>query len=130
MARFNTIEEAREAIKQEFMEGFYEWLKDEREMSEDDYGRKYGYGKGTTVHEDNWESVKVYREYFFGGRYLPAWERAGYSREAIWQLKQDGFLSYKEYSNWNARARGKTDWFFISLKTARQIYKECKLKAA
>lgn len=121
-----TMEEAKAKIKAEFMDGFYEWLKDEREMSEDTYGRKYGYGKGEVLHDDSWESLKVYREYFFGGRYLPGWERAGYTREVIRQLKGDGFLSYKEYSNWNARMRGKTDWYFISLKTAKAIYKECR----
>jgi len=122
-----TTAEAREKIKQEFIEGYREWLKDEAEMPEDEYGRKYGYLKSTDIkHEDTFESFKVYLDYFFGGRWLPGWVRQGYPKEVIWELKNEGFLSYKEYSNWNARARGKTDWFFINRKVARAIYKESK----
>lgn len=125
-----TTTEAREAIKKEFMDGFYEWLKDEAEMPDDEYGRKYGWGKGTTKHKDNFDGVKVYMEYVFAGRYLPGWERAGYSREVIYELHREGFLSYKWYQSYQARIRGKSDWYFISQKVARQIYKDSKQKVA
>ena len=115
-----TIAEAREAIKKEFMDGYYEWLKDEAEMPEDEYGRKYGWGKGET-HKDNFDSVKVYMEYFFAGRYLPGWERAGYSKEVIRELHSEGFLSYKWYQSYQARIRGKSDFYYISQKVARAI---------
>ena len=125
-----TTAEAREAIKKEFMDGFYEWLKDEAEMPEEEYGRKYGWGKGAELHKDNFDSVKVYMEYIFAGRYLPGWERAGYSKEIIWELHHDGFLSYKWYQSYQARIRGKSDFYYINQKVARQIYKELKRKAA
>ena len=121
-----TTAEAKEAIKKEFMDGFYEWLKDEAELPEEEYGRKYGWGKGTIQHEDNFNSVKVYMEYVFAGRYLPGWERAGYSRECIWELHHEGFLSHKWFQSYQARIRGKSDFFYISQKVARAIYKERK----
>ena len=121
-----TTAEAREAIKKELIEGFREWLRDEAEMPDDEYSRKYGWGKGKELHKDNFESLKVYMEYFFAGRYLPGWVRAGYSKEIIYELHQEGFLSYKWYQSYQARIRGKSDWYFISQKVARAIYKESK----
>ena len=121
-----TVAEAKAKIAEEWIGGYYEWLRDEKEMPEMEYGRKYGFLKGENPHEDNFETVKVYLEYFFGGRWMYQWEKAGYSREIIWELNREGFLSYKEYSNWRARNTGKTQWFFISQRVARQIYKEHK----
>lgn len=122
-----TTAEAKEMIKKEFIEAYYEWLKDEREMPNDDYGRKYGYLKGdNSPHKDNFESVKVFLDYFFSGRYIQGWVRAGYDRETIWALKNEGFLSYKFYGSYQARIRGKSDFYYINQKTARAIYKEAK----
>lgn len=122
-----TTAEAKEMIKKEFMESYREWLKDEREMPDGEYGRKYGWGKSPVgPHKDCFDSVKVFMEYVFAGRYLPGWVRQGYDKETIWALYREGFLSYKNYSNWNARMRGQEDWFFITQKTARMIYKEAK----
>ena len=121
-----TTAEAKEMIKKELMDGFHEWLRDEQEMPDFEYGKKYGWGKGAVAHKDNFKSLNVYMEYQFGGRYLPGWVKAGYDKETIWALYHEGFLSYKNYSNWNARARGMTDWFFITQKVAREIYREYK----
>lgn len=123
-----TSAEAKEMIKKEFIETYHEWLKDEREMPDDDYGRKYGWLKSPDgPHKDNFESVKVFMEYVFCGRYLPGWERAGFDKEVIWSLNKEGFLSYKWYQSYQARIRGKSDFYYISQKTARVIYKESKV---
>ena len=121
-----TTQEAKERITQEFIDGFVEWLKDEAEMSDFDYGRKYGWGKGAVRHTDNFDGFKVYMDYFFTGRYLPGWVRQGYEEEAIWGLYHEGFLSYKNYSNWDARMRNQTQWFYIGRKTARAIFNTYK----
>lgn len=121
-----TTQDARKAIAEELIEGYYEWLNDEREMPESDYGRKYGWCKSVEHHADCYKSFTVYIDYFFGGRYLPGWVRQGYDSHVIWQLKDEGFLSYKLYSNWDARMRGKTDWFYFNRKTAKAVYTEMK----
>lgn len=121
-----TAQEARQAITREFINGFHEWLKDEKEMPDSEYGRKYGWGKGTVLHTDNYKSFTVYIDNFFGGRYLPGWVRQGYDREVIWELQREGFLSYKSYTNWDARMRGLTDWFYINRRTAWAIYNKSR----
>lgn len=124
-----TTAEAKAMIKKEFMDGFFEWLKDEAEMPDREYSRKYGYGKGEKVHKDNLAGVKTYQKYFFQGRYRNGWIKAGYDMAAIYALHDEGFLSYEYYSNWQARQLGRTEFFYISQKTAAAIYKEYKAGA-
>lgn len=122
-----TTTEAKAKICEEFLTRFYEWLDDYAEMPDKEYGRKYGWQKNPEIEAtDNIKSLVRFQKYIFQGRYTPEWEKAGYPREIIWQLSRDGFLSNQEYSNWNARATGRTSFYYISQKTAKQIYKEAK----
>ena len=125
-----TSAEAKARIKEEFMTIYYEWLNDRNELSEKDYGMKYGWQKSDKLMnlKDNLTAVTFFQKYIFTGRWLPAWEKMGYERKAIWELNREGFLSYQMYSNWTARHTGRTDFFFISQKTAKEIYKEAKVK--
>ena len=123
-----TTAEAKAKIKKEFIERFYQWLDDEKNLSPNDYGWKYGWQKGDVLHQDNLKSVMTFQKYMFSGRWLPDWEKAGYDSRIIWDLNKEGFLSYQMYSNWMARNTGKTDFFFMSQKTAKEIYKEYKQK--
>lgn len=118
-----TKEEARAKIGQELISGFREWLADHDKLTEDEFGAKYGWGKGTVKQTDSLKSLKVYMEYCFTGRYLPSWVKQGYPREIIWELYHEGFLSYTNYSSYNARMRGQTEWYYIPQRTAREIYK-------
>ena len=120
-----TANEAKKMISEEFMNGFYEWLKDEAEMTDEEFGRKYGWGR-VKVHKDNLKGLYVYREYFFTGRYVPGWKKAGYDMNAIWELKNEGWLSYMRY--WSSRAKmlGEDEFYYISKNTAREIYKAAK----
>lgn len=120
--------DAKERIKKEYMDAYYEWLEDRFKLSDNEYGRKYGWGKSESVMKlkDSIKAVIVFQKYIFTGRWLPAWEKVGYNRSDIWRLHREGFLSYQMYSNWNARATNRTDFFFISQKTAKEIYKEAK----
>lgn len=121
-----TTIEAKEKISRELMDSFNEWLKDWDEMTDYDFMRKYTYGKGKEKPKYNFEALKVFMDYEFGGRYLPGWVKEGYPREVIIQLRNEKWLSYQEYSNWHARATGRTDWFFISQRTAKEIWKQYK----
>lgn len=118
-----TLEEAKAKIGQELISGFREWLNDLETLPEDEYGRKYGWGKGAVKQTDSYKSLKVYMEYFFTGRYLHGWVNAGYEKETIYELNREGFLSYQNYSNWKARQTGRTEWYYIPQRTAKEIYK-------
>ena len=119
-----TTMEAKERISLELMDSFREWLRDWDEMEKYEFMRKYYYGKGQNKPKYNFEWLKHFMNYEFCGRWLPAWEKVGYPREIIWDLNREGWLSYKAYSNWNARATGRTSWYFISQRTAREIWKQ------
>lgn len=122
-----TTTEARAKISEEFMSRYFEWLKDYEEMADMDYGRKYGWQRNPEIEaKDNMKSLIRFQKYMFSGRWLQEWEKAGYDRKTIWDLNREGFLSYQMYSNWNARASGRTDFYYISQKTAKEIYKGSK----
>lgn len=113
------IEETKAKVSEEFVRRFYEWLKDEAEMSDSDYGRKYGYSKPKEPHKDNVKAVMVFQKYMFCAcRNLCEWEDKGYNGDAIYELRKQGFLS-EQLSKWKT-------YYYISQKTAKQIYKEYK----
>ena len=123
-----TAIEAKERICEEFLAAYREWLADRHELSDMEYGKKYGWQKSERLMsmKDNLQAVSFFQKYIFTGRWLPAWEKVGYDRNAIWDLHREGFLSYQMYSNWQARATGRTDFYYISQKTAKEIYKAAK----
>ena len=121
-----TTMEAKEMISLELMDSFREWLRDWDEMSDYDFMRKYTYGKGQNKPRCNFEGLKHFMDYEFGGRWLPGWIKEGYPREVIWDLHREAWLSYQQYSNWNARHTGRTDWYYIPQRTAREIWKKWK----
>lgn len=118
-------------IKQEFMDRYAQWLSDRFDLNDHDYGWKYGWQKSEKLLnlKDNLQAVIFFQKYIFSGRYLPAWEKEGYDRKEIWRLSREGFLSNKEYSDWEARATGRTSFYYISQNTAKMIYKEMKQNA-
>ena len=119
-----TTAEAKERISQEFLSKYREWLTDYADMPNMDYGRKYGWQKNPELTmKDSIKAVTHFQKYIFSGRWLPAWEREGYDRRIIWELNREGFLSYQMYSNWTARHTGKTDFYYISQKNAKEIWK-------
>ena len=123
-----TTAEAKEKICREFLDIYREWFADRTALSDMEYGKKYGWQKSERLMslKDNLQAVTFFQQYIFTGRWLPAWEKAGYDRNSIWELSREGFLSYKYYSNWQARASGRTDFYYISQKTAKEIYKAAK----
>ena len=131
-AEAEEVSKAWERISEEFMNRYWEFLGDVKNGQTKEFGRKYGIlltEAGIEAHsKDTAQNVAWFQQNIFSGRWLPEWEAVGYSRNVIWQLSLDGFLSDKEYSNWTARHTGKTSWFYISQKRAREIYKKAKGK--
>lgn len=126
-----TTAEAKELISKEFLRKFREWLDDYANMEERDYSKKYGYGRNPSIEvKDNLKGVAMFQKYIFSGRYLPSWEREGYDRKVIWELEREGFLSHQYDSSWMARQTGRMDFFYLSQKTAKQVYKESRLTMA
>ena len=121
-----TTIEAKEKISRELMDSFREWISDFDTMTDYDFGRKYTYGKGSEKPKYSFEYLKHFMDYEFCGRWLPHWVKEGYPREVIFDLNREKWMSYQGYSNWNARATGRTDFYYISQRTAREIWKAYK----
>ena len=109
---------AKERIKEEYIDKFYEWLDDELHMEDIEYGRKYGYCKGKKLHTDCVTSIISFQKYIFSGRTEKGWVDAGYAKEDIWALAKEGFLS-----RWENFKERKT-YYFITQNRAKEIYKE------
>ena len=110
----------------EFIAKYYEWRSDLLALNDHDYSWKYGYAKPTKDIKDNLTGVHAFAKYIFSGRYLPAWEAAGYSKSAIWELHSEGLLSLDYHSNWYSRATHKEYFYYITQAKAKEIYKAYK----
>ena len=135
MAMITDTKEARAAIATEFMNGFYEFLADVKAYGNGsfdpwDFGMKYGYKlteSGIKEHsKDTQKNMLWYQAHIFSGRHTHGWEKAGYSAKVIWELWHEGFLSHDDCWSHKARIMGKTDFYYISQGTAKQIYKDNK----
>ena len=116
-----TSAEAKDKIVKEFIDRYHRWLSDRTELSDHDYGWKYGYLKSERLLslKDNQQAVIYFQKYIFCAyRTDDAWEKEGYDRRAIWQLHRDGFLS-EDLSM-------RKVYRYISQATAKKIYKEYK----
>ena len=127
-----TIEEAKKKIELGFIERYYEFLKDvnEKEINDKDFGWKYGYVLTNDMKQkfskDTQANLIWFQSHIFSGCWLPAWEQSGFERNIIFELHRIGFLSYQWYRNYMARCTGKTDFYYISQATAKEIYKAYK----
>lgn len=126
------LDAAKEAIAKEFIDSYYEFLEEVRSGKSQtiEFGRKYGFTlTDEGVKDRSKDSAKTlvwFQSRVFSGRWLQDWEAVGYSRYLIWELYKQGFLSNKEYYNWNARATGRTSFYYVSQKVAKEIYKASK----
>ena len=87
-----TLNEAKERISRELMNGFVEWIRDWDALPDYDFGRKYYYGKRKVKPKFNFESLKNYMSDEFNGMWLPHWVKEGYPREIIYQLHREAWL--------------------------------------
>lgn len=95
-----------------------------------EFGWKYGIlltEEGIRNHsKDTMKNLIWFQQHIFTGRYLPMWVEEGYTKNVIWDLNNEGFLSYQMYSSGMARASNRTDWYYIPQRTAKEIYREYK----
>lgn len=124
------IAEAKERITQEFVNKYYEFLEDVPNGGSKEFGKKYGIlltDEGIAHHKkDTMKNFLWYQQNIFTGRYIHGWEEAGYSKCVIWDLYHDGFFAYTYYSNYRARSTGRSEWYYIPQRVAKEIYKANK----
>ena len=120
-----SVNEAKMKIAKEFIEKYLEWLNDHNspEMSDKDYGRKYGWGKHKEPFNDTQKALLWFQGHVYSGKYLPKWRAEGIDP---FELHRAGFLSYDCCTSWKARQLGKTDFFYLSQNKAKEIYKAYK----
>ena len=124
-----TTEEARVKIEQEFINKFYEFISDanEKEINDRDFGWKYGYVLTETTKKkfskDTQSNLMWFQSHIFCGKYLQQWKEDGINPI---ELHRIGFLSYDYCSSHKARMLRKTDFYYISQATAKEIYKAHK----
>lgn len=127
-----TREEAIKKIEQEFIDRFYEFINDVNTMEDGnrDFGMKYGYHLNDAMRKEHGKNTQGnllwFQTHIYSGRWLPDWIKAGFEIETICELSRSGFLSHNYYCNWNARATGHTNFYYISQATAKEIYKTYK----
>lgn len=119
------VKEAKRKIATEFVAKYIEWLTDHNnpELSDRDYGWKYGWGRATEPMKDTQKSMLWFHGHVFNGKYLNQWKAEGINP---FELHKDGFFSYDYCSSWKARQLGKTDFFYINQNKAKEIYRAYK----
>lgn len=112
-----TQEEAKTRITSEFIARYDEWFADFKNLSDNEYAKKYGWYKSDKVKTSNQESYIYFQKYIFCGYgEFAKWLRDGYDRDVILGLLDEKFLSSK-VQKW-------TTYCFISQGTAKQIYRD------
>lgn len=121
------ISKAKEIIKKNFIDCYYEWMKDRTELNDHDYGMKYGWQKSDKLMnlKDNLTAVTFYQKYI-NSFYWDSnqWEKKfGIDRKIIWQLTIEKWLSEQMF--WK---HGKSTVYYINQQRAKEIWKEAKGK--
>lgn len=115
---------ARQTITTTFLHRFDQWLKDEQDMPDREYAKKYGIYKSTEKHRDNLKAVGYFQKNIWSGHWLQTWESQGLEKDALYDLLNEGFISRTLYSNYMARTSGREEFFYLNQKKAKQIWKE------
>lgn len=119
-----TVYEAFDKICNEFIDRYHEWLQDERDLSEFDYFAKYGFVRPINLHQDNVESLVIFQQHVFCGRYLSKWKKYGYTAKIMRELHRSGFLKYQKDPRFWSMLCSKRHIYYIDLPTAKQIWEE------
>lgn len=123
------IREAKLQIAKEFIEKYLDWLNDYNspEMSEGEYARKYGWGKGAAEMKDLQKSMLWFHGHIFSGKYVWGWKKEnGFELRTLVELHREAFLSYDYCTSHKARMMGKTDFYYINQNKAKEIYRAYK----
>lgn len=79
-----------------------------------------------TVEKGSLRYITIWFDYVCGGTYDYRLKEAGITPEQIKDARDKGFLGYRYYSNWEARMRGNTNYYFITRKGIKELYKQYK----
>ncbi len=123
------MNEIKVKIAKDFISKYTEWMNDYNDpgMSDKDYSWKYGWGKTDSGMKDTQKSMLWFHGHIFNGRYISGWKKEfGLELRTLVDLHRDGFLSYDYCSSHRARMLGKTDFYYINQKKAKEIYKAYK----
>lgn len=122
------IKEAKLKIATEFINRYREWLSDynNSEMSDRDYGWKYGWRRTAETVKDTQKSMLWFLGHVFSGKYIRQWANDGIDIQTLVALNRSGFLSYDCCTSHHARMLGKTDFYYINQNKAKEIYKAYK----
>lgn len=119
------IQEAKMQIAKEFISKYTEWFADHNntEMSDREYGRKYGWGKSAEPVKDTQKTMLWFHGHIFNGKYIDQWRDDGINPV---ELHRAGFLSFDYCTSYKARCLGKTHFYYINQDKAKEIYKAYK----
>lgn len=86
-------------------------------------GTKYVCKISEDIPRNSYEWVKLAADYFFGGAYYPTLLKAGITREQLQKAKESGYLKYQYYNNWQARQLGQTEYWSLTRKGLKALYR-------
>ena len=102
----------------------FEEAKKDRYFAENDRRLSERYGHGS------FEWFKAMAGQYFGGGYLYHYKNAGITIQQLREAKESGLIKYQYYSNWTARHTNWTEWYGLTVKGLKELYKEYKKGAA
>lgn len=76
--------------------------------------------------KDTYKWFKAMSKNYFGGGYLWRYTKAGITIQQLREAKKNGLVKYYYYSNWLARQLGNTDWYGLTEKGLKVLYKMYK----
>lgn len=71
-----------------------------------------------------YEYVKLYFQYGCEGGYDYQFKGVGISLDDLKEAVEKKLMKHREYSSWEARQRGMTDYYSITIKGIKAIYNE------
>ena len=77
----------------------------------------YDYEKGS------FEWFKELSKRYFGGGYFYHYEADGITRQQLKEAQEQGFIKYSYYSNWQARQLNQTEYWCLTNKGLKALYK-------
>lgn len=101
----------------EFYKNQYEQAKGSRWFDEDSKYIEKKYSRGS------FEWFKAMSKRYFGGGFLHRYTDAGITARQLREAKENGYIKYVYDSSWKARQLKQQDWYGLTIKGLRTLYK-------